>query len=73
MPTKPQAPDAPSHGKPSPVVDTRVIWCGDKLDILSKMSDALAEVSAFFKRTGIMIRALTVQEILDEQFAKNLA
>jgi site-specific DNA-methyltransferase (adenine-specific) len=36
-------------------------------------SDAETEISAFFKRTGIMIRALTVQEILDEQIAKKLA
>jgi len=26
-------------GRPSPVVDTRVIWCGDNLDILPKMPD----------------------------------
>jgi len=35
-------------------------------------SDALTEIDAFFRRTGIMIRALTVQEILDEQIAKKL-
>jgi hypothetical protein len=36
-------------------------------------SDALAEIGAFFKRTGIMIRALTVKDILDEQIARKLA
>jgi DNA modification methylase len=36
-------------------------------------SDAETEISAFFKRSGVMIRALTVQEILDEQLAKKLA
>jgi len=29
-------------------------------------ADALAEVGDFFKRTGKMIRALTVRDILDE-------
>jgi site-specific DNA-methyltransferase (adenine-specific)/adenine-specific DNA-methyltransferase len=36
-------------------------------------SDALTEIGAFFQRTGIMIRALTVKDILDEQIAKKLA
>jgi len=36
-------------------------------------SDALTEIGAFFKRTGIMIRALTVKDILDEQIARKLA
>jgi len=35
--------------------------------------DALEEISAFFKRSGIMIRALTVKDILDEQIARKLA
>jgi DNA modification methylase len=35
--------------------------------------DALTEIGAFFKRTGIMIRALTVRDILDEQIARKLA
>ena len=34
--------------------------------------DALEEISAFFKRSGIMIRALTVKDILDEQIARKL-
>ena len=29
-------------------------------------SDAMTEIGQFFKRTGKMIRALTVQDILDE-------
>ena len=36
-------------------------------------SDAMTEIGAFFKRTGIMIRALTVKDILDEQIAGKLA
>jgi len=35
--------------------------------------DALTEIDAFFRRSGIMIRALTVKEILDEEIAKKLA
>jgi len=34
--------------------------------------DALEEISAFFKRSGIMIRALTVKDILEEQIARKL-
>jgi hypothetical protein len=36
-------------------------------------SDAMTEIGAFFKRTGIIIRALTVKDILDEQIARKLA
>lgn len=36
-------------------------------------SDALTEIDRFFKKTGKIIIALTVQEILDEQIAKKLA
>ena len=36
-------------------------------------SDAMTEIGAFFQRTGIMIRALTVKDILDEQIARKLA
>ena len=35
--------------------------------------DALTEISRFFKQTGRVIIPLTVQEILDEQFAHKLA
>jgi hypothetical protein len=35
-------------------------------------SDAMTEIGAFFKRTGIIIRALTVKDILDEQIARKL-
>jgi site-specific DNA-methyltransferase (adenine-specific) len=35
-------------------------------------SDALTEIDAFFRRSGIMIRALTVKDILDEQIARKL-
>ena len=35
--------------------------------------DALAEVDGFFRRTGLIIRALTVKDILDERLARKLA
>jgi hypothetical protein len=36
-------------------------------------SDALIEIGAFFRKTGKVIIALTVKEILDEGIAKKLA
>jgi site-specific DNA-methyltransferase (adenine-specific) len=36
-------------------------------------SDALAEIGAFFRKSGRVIVALTVHEILDEEIAKKLA
>lgn len=36
-------------------------------------SDAMTEIDRFFKKTGKVIVALTVQEILEEQIAKKLA
>jgi hypothetical protein len=35
--------------------------------------NALTEIDRFFRKTGKIIVALTVREILDEQIAKNLA
>lgn len=35
--------------------------------------DAMAEIQALMKRSGKMIRAITVQDILDEQVAYKLA
>ena len=35
--------------------------------------DALAGIDRFFRKTGRVITALTVQEILDEELAKKLA
>ena len=35
--------------------------------------DALTGVDAFFRRTGVMIRALTVKDILEERLARKLA
>ncbi len=35
--------------------------------------DAMTEIGRFFKKTGKMIRALTVRDILDEQVAQKLA
>jgi len=49
--------------KPSSLVDTRVIYCGDSLD----------EIGRFVKQTGKAIVVLTVKEILDEQIAMKLA
>ena len=36
-------------------------------------ADALREIDAFFRKSGKVIVALTVREILDEQIAKKLA
>ena len=36
-------------------------------------SDALTEIDGFFRRTGIMIRPLTVKDILEEHIARKLA
>jgi hypothetical protein len=36
-------------------------------------SDALTEIDAFFRKTGKVIIALSVKEILEEQIAKKLA
>jgi hypothetical protein len=36
-------------------------------------SDALTEIGAFFRKSGKVIIALTVREILDEEIAKKLA
>jgi len=35
--------------------------------------DALTEIDPFFRKTGVVIVALTVKEILDEQLARKLA
>jgi len=35
--------------------------------------DALSEIQAFMKKTGRMIRPITVKDILDEQVARKLA
>ena len=107
-------------GRPSPLLDTRIVYCGDCLDQLPKLpdgcvdlmyidppfnsnrnyevfwgekkekrafedrhastaayidytSDALVEIDRFFRQSGKVIVALTVQEILEEQLAKKLA
>ena len=46
--------------KPSALLDTRVVYCGDNLEQLAK-------------RSHKVIVTLTVQEILDEHIAKKLA
>jgi ribosomal protein S6 len=35
--------------------------------------DALSEIQAFMKKTGRIIRLITVKDILDEQVARKLA
>lgn len=35
--------------------------------------DARRQIAAFFRRTGLIIRAITVQDILDEQLALKIA
>ncbi|MBE3040071.1 MAG: restriction endonuclease [Chloroflexi bacterium] len=39
-----QAPPAPAAGKPSPLIDTRVIYCGDNLEQLRKLPDACIDL-----------------------------
>jgi len=46
MATKPTAgkPGAPSAGKPSALLGTRVIYCGDNLEQLAKLPDACVDL-----------------------------
>jgi len=47
MPKKPKDPPpaaAPAAGKPSPLLDTRVIYCGDNLTQLHKPPDACVDL-----------------------------
>jgi len=62
--------------KPSALLDTRVIYCGDNLDQLRKLADgcvfsgdALFEIDRFRRKEGREIKPLTVREILDEEMA----
>ena len=62
--------------KPSALLDTRVIYCGDNLDQLRKLpdgcvfsGDALFEIDRFRRKEGREIKPLTVREILDEEIA----
>lgn len=50
-------------GKPSALIDTRVIYCGE----------AISEIQSFFKKTGKTILVLRFKDILDEQIAYKLA
>jgi len=64
--------------KPSALLDTRVVYCGDNLESLAKLPDACVdliyiEADAFFRRSGKSIVLFTVQEILEEHLAKKLA
>ena len=40
---------------------------------VAKSANGLREIDAFFRKSGKVIVALTVREILDEQLAKKLA
>jgi len=40
---------------------------------IDRITDAMSEIQAFFKKTGKSIIALTVKDILDEQIAYKLA
>jgi len=67
-----------SRLKPSALLDTRVVYCGDNLESLAKLPDACVdliyiEADAFFRRSGKSIVLFTVQEILEEHLAKKLA
>jgi hypothetical protein len=64
--------------RPSALLDTRVIYCGDNLEQLREdrtqgffvsfdySSDVMSEIQAFMKKTGKIIRPITVKDILDE-------
>jgi 16S rRNA G966 N2-methylase RsmD len=41
---KEDSPKAPPTGKPSSLVDTRVIYCGDNLDQLRKLPDGCVDL-----------------------------
>lgn len=79
------AASVPRASRPSSLLDTRVFYCGDCLEQLEKLpdqcidliafgysSDAQRECSAFHKRTGRIIKLLTVQEILDDEFVQKM-
>ena len=55
--------------KPSSLLDTRVVFCGDNLEQLSKLR---AGNDTNFKHSHKVIGPLTMQEILDEQVAMKL-
>jgi len=66
-PAKAPATKQQHAARPSALLDTRIILCGDCLEQLRR------EVDAFFRKSGKVIVALTVREILDEEIAKKLA
>jgi hypothetical protein len=72
--------------KPSALVDTRVIYCGDNLEQLRKLpdgcmilgafvgfeftDDAPSDIDRFRRKEGRQIRPLMVREILEEEIAQ---
>ena len=70
-------PDEGPKGRPSSLLDTRVIYCGDNLEQLKKLPNACVDLiyidPPFFKARQAIIVPLTIQGILDEQIAKSLA
>ena len=61
--TKSNSMESHVSGRPSALIDTCVIYCGE----------AMSEIQSLFKKTGKTIIALTVKDILDEQIAYKLA
>jgi hypothetical protein len=60
--------------EPAPAPSPIVLSCIDRPAAIGfrRGEDALEEISAFFKRSGIQIKALTVKDILEEQIARKL-
>jgi hypothetical protein len=73
----------PTKLKPSSLLDTRAYIdymrprCLQLARVLKQTfdytSDAMTEIGQFFKRTGKIIRAFTVRDILDKEFGRKLA
>ena len=59
--------------KPSALVDTRVVYCGDCLEKLPGLPDAERQMSCCFTQSGRVIVPLTVKDILEEELARKLA
>jgi hypothetical protein len=67
--------------KPSALVDTRVIYCGDNIEPLAKLPEACVRrrrsgrslIDAFFRKSGRIIIPLRVEEIINEEIARKLA
>lgn len=62
---------SPVPAKPSALVDTRVIYCGDNVgqlpDGFEFSGDALFKIDRFRRKEGREIKPSTAREILDEE------